>query len=241
LIALQTSLNDAGLGDHLATQHLDTSDAKACAVAVENMRQQFGTIDILINNAALGMGEIRDDHMTNLVSIEELTPAVWDKFIAVNLSGAWYLTWAAVPHMKRAGWGRIITVTTSMFTMLRGQFHPYGPAKAALEAMSSGHAKEFAEDGVTVNIVVPGGPADTPMVPEVSGFARADLVAPAKMVAPILWLCSSEADRVTGMRYVAANWDDSQPVAVARAGSEAPIAWPALAEAPVWPGSKLPA
>ena len=52
-----------------------------------------------------------------------------------------------------------------MFTMLRAKFHPYGPSKAAMEAMSAGHAEEFAPDGITVNVVVPGGPADTAMVP----------------------------------------------------------------------------
>ena len=74
--------------------------------------------------------------------------------------------------------------------MLRGSFHPYGPVKAGLEAMAAGHAKEFAEHGITVNVVVPGGPADTPMVPESSGFRRSDLIPPGKMAPPIVWLCS---------------------------------------------------
>jgi NAD(P)-dependent dehydrogenase (short-subunit alcohol dehydrogenase family) len=104
--------------------------------------------------------------------------------------------------------------------------------------MAAGHAQEFSSDGITVNVVVPGGPADTPMVPASAGFRRADLIPPAKMVPPIVWLCSADANTVTGKRYVAAMWRDGQPVAVNRAVAEAPIGWPELAQAPVWPGGK---
>jgi NAD(P)-dependent dehydrogenase (short-subunit alcohol dehydrogenase family) len=233
---LADAMEGRGLGKGLATSRLDISDARACAEAVAATHRRFGALDILVNNGALGMGIVRDDHMANLVGIEEIAPEVWDKVVAVNFSGAWYLTRAAVPAMKRAGWGRIVTVTTSFFTMLRGGFHPYGPAKAGLEAMAAGHAKEFEGTGVTVNVVVPGGPADTPMVPASSGLRREELIPPAAMTYPLLWLCSRAADRVTGRRYVAAKWNPEAPVETARAASEAPIAWPELALAPVWPG-----
>jgi NAD(P)-dependent dehydrogenase (short-subunit alcohol dehydrogenase family) len=225
-----------GLGEGLTTRYLDVSDQRACAASVEATRERFGTLDILINNGALGMGAIRDDHMTRLVGIEEIAPDVWDRFVAVNFSGAWYLTRAAVPAMQRAGWGRIITVTTSFFTMLRGKFHPYGPVKAGLEAMAAGHASEFEGTGITVNVIVPGGPADTPMVPASSGLKREDLIPPVQMTYPLLWLCSTEADQVTGKRYVAAQWDATAPIEAARKASEAPIGWPELAAAPIWPG-----
>jgi NAD(P)-dependent dehydrogenase (short-subunit alcohol dehydrogenase family) len=236
LEALKAFLDSSGLGDRCLIRALDISDAAACQAVVDEARAHFGGLDVLINNGAMGMGVFREDHMTNLVGIEEIEPETWDRFIQTNLSGAWYLTRAVVPGMKAAGWGRIITVTTSFFTMLRGRFHPYGPSKAALEAMSAGHAAEFADDGITVNVVVPGGPADTPMVPEAAGFKRSDLVSPDKMVAPMLWLASTAADGVTGKRYVAAHWDASRPVAEARTAAEAPIGWPGLAAAPVWPG-----
>jgi NAD(P)-dependent dehydrogenase (short-subunit alcohol dehydrogenase family) len=233
---LAEATESEGLGTRLTARHLDISDARACAACLDAARERFGTVDILVNNGALGMGAIRDDHMTNLVGIEEIAPETWDRFVAVNLSGAWYLTRAAVPAMKRAGWGRIVTVTTSFFTMLRGKFHPYGPVKAGLEAMAAGHAKEFDGTGVTVNVIVPGGPADTPMVPASSGLKREDLIPPVKMTYPVLWLCSSDADRVTGKRFVAAKWDPAAPIDAARAASEAAIGWPELAAAPVWPG-----
>ena len=156
LETLGRQMTSEGLASGLALRHLDISDHKACTATVEVVWDRFQSLGILINNGALGMAVIRDDHLTNLVAIEEITPETWDRFVAVNLSGAWYLTRAAVPGMKRAGWGRIITITTSFFTMLRSKFHPYGPVKAGIEAMTAGHAKEFANDGITVNVVVPG-------------------------------------------------------------------------------------
>ena len=105
-------------------------------------------------------------------------------------------------------------------------------------AMAAGHAGEFADDGITVNVVVPGSPAGTAMVPEVSGYRRADLMPPAKMVHPLLWLRSEPADGVTGNRYVAAHRDESASIDEACITSEAPIGWPDLADAPVWPGGK---
>jgi NAD(P)-dependent dehydrogenase (short-subunit alcohol dehydrogenase family) len=222
----------------LSTIELDISVQKACEKAVADTENAFGKIDILINNGALGMGLIRDDHFTNLVGIEEIRPDVWDQMFRVNVNGAWYLTRAVVPGMKARKFGRIINVTTSMFTMLRGRFHPYGPSKAALESMSAGHAQEFEADGITVNVVVPGGPADTPMVPEASGLKRADLIPPSAMCGPIVWLCSEAGSGVTGNRYVAAEWKAGRSVDDNRKAAEAPAGWPQLAQAPVWPGGK---
>ena len=227
-----------GNAGRLSTRQLDISDSKACSDAVAFAQDKFGSVDILINNGAMGMQLFGPYHMTELVKIDEISPETWDQFVSVNLSGAWYLTQAAVPQMKSKGWGRIINVTTSFFTMLRGRFHPYGPAKAGLEAMSAGHAAEFKPDGITVNVVVPGGPSDTAMVPKEAPYARADLVPTTKMVPPMLWLCSDDANGVTGNRYVAANWNDTASVANARAASESPAAWPDLATAPVWPGGR---
>jgi NAD(P)-dependent dehydrogenase (short-subunit alcohol dehydrogenase family) len=104
--------------------------------------------------------------------------------------------------------------------------------------MSAGHAQEFTGTGITVNVVVPGGPTDTPMVPASSGLKREDLIKPVQMTYPLLWLCSTEADGVTGKRYVAAHWGERASPEVTRAASEAPIGWPGLAAAPVWPGGK---
>ena len=236
LSALARDIEAKGGGAQLATHRLDISDPAACVAAVAAAEKAFGKLDILLNNGALGMGALRADHMTNLVGIEEITPQVWDEFVAVNLSGGWYMTRAAIPGMKARKSGRIINVTTSFFTMLRGRFHPYGPVKAGFEALSAGHAQEFEPYGVTVNVVVPGGPADTPMVPAESGYARADLIPPGAMVPPIVWLASDAGAGVTGRRFIAAKWTADAALDANRAAAEAPIGWPDLAGAPVWPG-----
>jgi len=222
----------------LVVMTADISDYAACERAVASAIGKLGGLHVVINNGALGMGAIRPDHMMKLVGIREVTPEVWQRFVAVNLTGAWNMTRAAIQHLLGQRWGRIVNVTTSFFTMLRGGFHPYGPTKAALEAMAAGHAQEFAGTGVTVNVVVPGGPSDTPMVPAESGFDRKDLIPPGVMAPPILWLCSDAADGVTGNRYVAAHWDKTKAAQHAAQGCSAPIAWPDLAASPVWPGGR---
>ena len=237
LLALRNTLPDAG-SDRLLTKVTDISDFAACERAVADTLDALGGLHIVINNGAMGMGAIRADHMTKPVGIQEIAPAMWQRFVAVNFSGAWYMTRAAITHLLAQRSGRIIHITTSFFTMLRAGFHPYGPCKAGLEAMAAGHGKEFGGTGVTVNVVVPGGPADTPMVPAESGFDRKDLVAPGVMAPPIVWLCSDAAGAITGNRYVAARWDVSLPPEQAEQRCRDPIAWPGLALTPVWPGRR---
>ena len=235
---LTAAHEEAAETGRLVTARTDISCYEECEAAIAQTRTDLGGLHILINNGALGMGVIRIDHMTELVDIQEITPEMWNRFVTVNLSGAWYMTHAAIDGLLSQGWGRIVNVTTSFFTMLRGRFHPYGPAKAGLEAMSAGHAGEFAGRGVTVNVVVPGGPSDTPMVPLESGFDRSAMIPPSAMVPPILWLCSEAGGAHTGHRYVAADWDASAGPAAAAEGCRAPIGWPDLAQNPVWPGGK---
>lgn len=223
------------------TEVVDIADYAACDRSVARARSELGGVHILINNAALGMGVISIEHMTRPVKITDISPEIWQRFVAVNLTGSWNMTRACITPMLTQGWGRIIDITTSFFTMLRAGFQPYGPCKAGLEAMAAAHAKEFAGTGVTVNVVVPGGPADTPMVPRESGYAREQLVQPGVMAPPIVWLCSKAADGITGNRYIAANWDTALAPADAEARCRAPIAWPGLAQNPVWPGGVKPA
>lgn len=222
----------------ILSQVTDIADYAACERAVARTIRELGGLHILVNNGALGLQVIRTDHMTRLIDIEEISPDMWQRFMAVNLSGAWNMTRAAIGHLRKQRWGRVINVTTSFFTMLRGGFQPYGPAKAGVEAMSAAHAAEFASSGVTVNVVVPGGPANTPMVPDESGIDRAALIQPEVMAPPVLWLCSEAANHVTGNRYVAAQWDTAKAPEQAERGCRAPIAWPDLAQSPVWPGGK---
>ena len=224
--------------DRLITEQLDIADFASCQAAVDRVAERFGGIHVLINNAGLGMGSVRPSHHIELIGIDEVTPDIWNNMVGVNLTGPWNMTKASIGHLRKAGRARVINVTTSFFTMMRGKFHPYGPSKSGFEAMSAGHAAEFAEEGITVNVVVPGGPADTPMVPDGAGFNRADLVQPTSMTHPALWLCSPEGEGITGNRYIAGRWDASLSIEENRKATEAPIGWPDLAGDPVWPGGK---
>ena len=207
-----------------------------CEAAVAQVRADQGSLDILINNAGIGMSEIREDHFTRPVRLAEISPDHWRRFFEINCMGAFLMMRAAVPPMAAHGWGRVINITTSFFTMLNEGFAPYGPAKAALEAASAIWAKEFRDTGVTVNVLVPGGPTDTRMVPASVPFARHEMIPPAAMAPPALWLASPASDGVTGRRFVAGLWDPTLPPEQAAAAAGSPIAWPELtSQGRVWP------
>jgi NAD(P)-dependent dehydrogenase (short-subunit alcohol dehydrogenase family) len=227
--------NELGV-DRTLSLPTDVSDPASCGDSVNRTIAHFGRLDVLINNAAVGMSLVRADHMRRVVQIEDISPELWARFMAVNLSGPFYMARAAVPGMRARGFGRIINVTTSYFTMLNPGFSPYGPAKSGLEAWSASLAGELRGSGITVNVVVPGGPTDTPMVPDDGSMERSQLIRPEKMAPPMLHLASDAGGAVTGMRFVAAKWDDSVSIANAVAASGAPAGWPDLAKSPVWPG-----
>ena len=208
-----------------------------CEVAVAQVLAKCGGLDVLINNAGIGMGTIREDHFVRPVRLGEIEPDHWRRFFEVNCMGAFLMMRAAVPHMVEQGWGRVVNVTTSFFTMLNEGFAPYGPAKAALEAASAIWAKEYQGSGVTVNVLIPGGPTDTRMVPASAPFGREELIPTRAMAAPAQWLASPASDGVSGRRFVAGLWDPALPPAQAAAAAGAPIAWPELtSQGLVWPG-----
>jgi NAD(P)-dependent dehydrogenase (short-subunit alcohol dehydrogenase family) len=220
-------------GDGLLAIVGDVSDEKDCNDAVARTVDHFGGIDILVNNAGIGVSSIRPDAERNHPSIDEIHRALWDRFFAVNTTGPLLMVRAATPHMRERGWGRIVNNTTSFFTMLR--VLPYGASKAALESMSAIWATELQDSGITVNVLVPGGPTDTPFVSDGSGIPRSKMLKPAIMGPPIRWLASSASDGVTGQRFVAASWDAETDSAQAASAAGAPIGWPELGKAVVWP------
>jgi len=135
---------------------------------------------------------------------------------------------AAVPHLIARRWGRIVNVTTSLDSMMRGGNMPYGQAKAAVEGASASWAEDLAGTGVTVNVLIPGGAADTTMIPDHAPFERCLLNPPSVMVAPVCWLASDASDGVTGRRFIGRDWDPALPDAEAAEAAGAPAAWAAL-------------
>ena len=207
----------------------DIADPAACLSLVAAARDHFGALHALVNNAALGMGTIRQDHFHRCVTIDDVSVEQWQRFLAVNLTGAFCLTKAALPGFRQQGFGRIVNITTSFYTMLRSGFYPYGVTKSGLEAWSASLAAELLGSGITVNVVVPGGPTDTPMVPPESGYQREALIRPSVMAPPMLHLFSDAGGAITGQRFIAAHWDATVPPAEAALRSGSPAAWPELA------------
>jgi 3-oxoacyl-[acyl-carrier protein] reductase len=144
---------------------------------------------------------------------------------------------AALPVMLKQHWGRIINVTTSLDTMYRGGMQPYGGSKAANEAHLLGFAQELEGTGVTANVLVPGGAANTRMVSVGQQPDRAKLVSPDVMVAPLVWLCSNASDGVNGQRFIGAQWDKSLPPDEAAKKAGAPAAWQQLGRQAITPDS----
>ena len=206
-------------------------------MVVERTGTAFGGVDVLVNNAGIGMQSISETYMNEPVRFWEAEPERWQAMMDVNFKAPFLLARAVVPSMIDAGWGRIVNVTTSLDTMIRQNYTPYGQSKAALEAATSSWAKELAGTGVTANVLVPGGPTNTGFIPASAPFDRAALVQPDVMVAPIRWLASNASDEVTDCRFVGRDWDTSLAPNAAALGARAPAAWPNIGTTAAWPGA----
>jgi NAD(P)-dependent dehydrogenase (short-subunit alcohol dehydrogenase family) len=240
LAALAGSAHEAGRTAELLTIEAELAADSAAAEIAEATRARFGRIDILVNNAGLAPGSVRADSWQRPLKFWEITADHWRRFIAVHTTAPLLLVNAVVDEMMRGGWGRIVNVTTSLGTMLAQGFPTYGPSKAALEAISAIMAKDLDGSGVTVNVLVPGGVTDTPMIPDDAGFERRRLIRPESMVAPLLWLVSENAGRVTGRRFLAVHWDPGLPPERAAEQAGAPIAWTAIATPAIQPPRRGP-
>ncbi len=222
----------AGAAERLHPITADLGSEGGCLEAVAAARRRFGAIDAVVNNAGIGMSSLRPDAEARHPTIEELTPELYDRFLAIFMRAPTALVRAALPDMKARGFGRIVNNTTSYLTMLRVM--PYGAAKAALKSMSAVWAKELEGSGITVNVLVPGGPTDTPMISDAAGWPREKMLRPQIMGPPAAWLMSDEASAFTGRRITAARWDATlAPAAAAEKASRA-IGWPELGADAVW-------
>jgi 3-oxoacyl-[acyl-carrier protein] reductase len=210
-----------------------TDAARAQAVAAE-IAAAFGSLDVLVNDAVVGPERI-PDFFVKSVRFWELDDGLWNTMLRVNIFGPQLMAKTCVPYMLKKGWGRIVNVTTSLDTMYRQGAGAYGPTKAALEAHTRVMATDLEGTGVTANVLVPGGPVNTRMIPLASGLPRDKLIQPTVMQKPIVWLASDDADGVSSMRFIAALWDESLPREERIAKAGAPAAWTQLKSAAIYP------
>lgn len=136
-------------GGSASTTLGNVSDEADAARMVGDVLQRYGRLDILVNNAGAPQGAERNE-------IENVPVAAWDLTMGVNAKGAFLMSRAAVPAMRKAGWGRIISVSS------RAAFRPgrrratYAASKAAIVGFTKSLAFDLAPVGITVNAVLPG-------------------------------------------------------------------------------------
>ena len=196
--------------------------------------ERFGRLDILINNAGINTQVIRGEGR-QVGKLWETSPEEFRRVIEVNVVAPFLMTRAVLPTLLAQRWGRIVNVTTSLDTMWRRLMQPYGGSKAANEAMLTALAQELDGTGVTANVLVPGGAADTRLVSRAMAPDRSALIVPEVMIAPLIWLCSNAADGVNGQRFIAMKWDAKLPPEEAAKNAGAPAAWQQLGRQAIMP------
>lgn len=203
----------AGSSRVLALQ-ADVQDPKACESAVQATVDHFGALHALINNA--GLGRITPTEHLTPVPFWEAPLDRWHSVMHTNAFGPFHMARAAVPHLLKEGakgWARIVNISTSATTTLA--LTPYGATKAALEMLSRYWARELADRGVTVNVLLPGGATDTDIIQGIGTgpdrwFGR-PLLPPTIMNPALLWLLSEASSGITGRSFVGKLWDSSLP------------------------------
>jgi 3-oxoacyl-[acyl-carrier protein] reductase len=217
-------------GGELRGMVADVSDPEACAAVAKATLDAFGRIDVLINNAARPSREAADvGPGGQLLKFWDADVEGFRTMAATNIVGPFLMAQAVAPHMIQAGFGKIINISTSRITMILQGGSPYGACKAALEACSVTWAKDVEGTGVTVNVLLPGGAADTALIPGVvggraipgfkpgkgplgqEGRVVGGLLPPEVMAAPALWLCADESNGYNGRRVVGRDWDPDLP------------------------------
>ena len=133
-------------GGRAAAFRADVSVRIAVETMVHQIEDQFGPVDVLINNA--GMAQAR--------GLDDITEQDFDRTIAVNLKSAFLCTQAVVPGMRSRRWGRIVNISSIAARGSGSISVAYNASKAGLEGLTRAYASRLAAEGVTVNAVAPG-------------------------------------------------------------------------------------
>ena len=196
------------LGDRALGLELDVRDAGSVAAGVDQAFARLGSVDLLVNNAGIGMRTVNPRFMTDPQPFWDVSDAGFRDVLTTKATGTFLVSRAVVPRMLDEGTGRVVTISMSETTMTRRGFVPYGPSGAAVQALARVVAADLADTPVTANILLPGGPTATGMVPEdIDEDVRAQLLDPSVMGPPIVWLASPDAAGVHDERIVARDFE----------------------------------
>ncbi|MBF0499196.1 MAG: 3-oxoacyl-ACP reductase FabG [Candidatus Riflebacteria bacterium] len=186
-------------GGQAITVSLDVSDSESCQAAAEVVKEAFGGIDILVNNAAI----------INDASAAGMEDEIWESVLNTVLSGAFYLSRACARSMIRKRWGRIVNISSAVAQYgARGQAN-YVAAKAGLEGLTRALAIELAPRNILVNAVAPGA-VETDMsravLAEHGDRAKNRILlerygTPHEIAAMVGFLCSDDASYITGQVF----------------------------------------
>lgn len=190
----------AGQGAKVLAAAADVADRASVVAAFEQVRAELGPVAILVTSAGV---ESFDDLLA-------ITPERWDRIIAVNLTGTFSCVQAAVPDMIDAGWGRIVTISSSSAQSGAPKMAHYAASKGGVIALTKSLARDLAGHGITANTIPPS-LVDTPMAraSEAAGdFPGVDVVAPmiplkragtpADIAGACSFLCSEDGSYITG-------------------------------------------
>jgi NAD(P)-dependent dehydrogenase (short-subunit alcohol dehydrogenase family) len=176
----------------------DLADAAHCRAVIAKAVEEFGHVDVLVNNAAFQM---------NHETVEEIPDEEWDRTIAINLSAFFHLTKAVLPHMPEGG--SIIGTTSVNSDTPKPNLLPYDVTKAGVANFTAALAQLVADRGIRANSVAPG-PIWTPLIPatmpkkQVKQFGEDVPLArpgqPAEVAPVFVLLASDEASYVSGAR-----------------------------------------
>jgi NAD(P)-dependent dehydrogenase (short-subunit alcohol dehydrogenase family) len=186
---------------------LDVRDESSVARAVDETWSRLGGIDMLVNNAGIGMRTVNPRFMTHPQGFWEVPVDGFRAVIETNVTGYFLVAREVVPRMLAAGRGRVVNISVNHSTMHRTGFVPYGPSRAGSEALSRVMAADLRDTCVSVNLLLPGGATVTGMLPLDAVPDGLDVLEPAVMGPPIVWLASDEAAGVHDERIVAAEFE----------------------------------
>ncbi|MCR3923313.1 MAG: SDR family oxidoreductase, partial [Firmicutes bacterium] len=164
LVKAVSTLQQEGMDAHALP--LDVRSEQSVTEAVAWVKEQWGQVDLLVNNAGIGMGRVNPKFSTEPQPFFTASAAGFRDVVETNFTGYFLVAKGFVPMMIEQGKGRIVNVSTSLQTMTRKGMSPYGPARAGAEALSQIMTAELKEHGISVNLLLPGGAADTGLIPE---------------------------------------------------------------------------